>query len=451
MAEEDRGQLGRGFVVRLSHLLKLASIHQLTNEALRQPVTVLLEFMNDRLSRGDALVLANHEGSFFLNHEPVRLDNATWESAEQLRALLTRLGVGEIGFVEPLTESDLRVFLAGYQKALGAPPGEILKLALPRVKLRVLDNAGTNKLLVDKTARLLHSYAQLLVVLDQTLPALDAGRNPEFARARRALQILVDASTGMEPLLVATSQLPRPSNGVTLHLAASATLALLLGMRLKLPRAVLVETAMAAAFHDLARGRPGQPQHLPPDQALARIPVDSMVPLAQWSGMETVLKCAAVAYEHGLPLDAPSGAPAGMSRLVAVACAWDLLRHPPPPRSGLAPPQALAVVGSCAGGRFDPWAVRLLASVCGAYPPGTLVSLNNGQLAMVVDKPDPADPVRVRVRLLPRAQPTPADLIVDLGDPAQNRQRLAIAGVVDARKAGVNIMDCMFFSEGLET
>jgi hypothetical protein len=175
-----------------------------------------------------------------------------------------------------------------------------------------------------------------------------------------------------------------------------------------------------------------------------------MVPLAAWSGLASVLKCASVAWEHTLPPSSPEGPPSTMARLVAVACAWDLLRHPPPPRTGLAAPQALAVVRSCAGTRFDPWFVRLLALVCGVHPPGSLVTLTNNVLAAVVDKPDANDPVRVRVRLMPRGGPRPSDVVIDLGDAAQNPQGLAIANPVDARKAGINMLDCLFFREELD-
>ena len=421
----------RGVIARVALCLKVATVHQLSNAAVRPAMRSLLDLINPSLTRGETVQLQTVGENLFLNHEPVRLDNSTYEAAELLRSIFKRLGIQELSFTEPLNEEELREFLAGFQRHFqGGSPSQILDERFSRVSLRTLENVTGQRGASNAAERLMLAYAQFTLVLDRTTAQLQAGKDPRLARLRRALQLLVDAVQGHESLLVAVTQLPRETASTSAHLASATALTLLLGRRLGLSRAALIETALAASFHDFARG-----------------PLDTVLPLTQWSGMPVMLQCAAVAFEHRAPLQPQQ--PAAISRLVSVACAYDLLLHPAPPRAGFMPPQALDVIRSCVGTRFDPLVVRALASAVGVYPPGTLVALTNGTMAVVVDRPNRDDLLRTRVRLQPSGAPMPSDWVIDLADPTQNRDRLQIAGVLDAKAMHVNTLECLFLSEEL--
>jgi hypothetical protein len=90
--------------------------------------------------------------------------------------------------------------------------------------------------------------------------------------------------------------------------------------------------------------------------------------------------------------------------------------------------RAIRVIINGAGTQFDPLLVKLLLSITGAFPPGSLVRLNNGAAAVVVE-PNEDNPFFPKVRIVNDFSAVPADapLINTIDDPSQ----YAIAGVAD--------------------
>lgn len=96
------------------------------------------------------------------------------------------------------------------------------------------------------------------------------------------------------------------------------------------------------------------------------------------------------------------------ARIVAVADVFDRLRHPAPTVPGAEEPDPVPVVRALRqmlrtemAGWFDPIILHALVHAVPAFPPGSLVTLSNGQRAVVVSW-DPLNPCRPTVALLPR-------------------------------------------------
>ncbi len=444
-------QFARLVIQRLAHLLKVATMHQLGNEAVRPAFAAWLNLVNPRLRLGEEVSVQILDESVYVNHEPVRLDNASWESGEALREVFKRLGIQEISFQETVTDSSLRDFLTSFQTHYaGDSPTQFREERFPAIGLRTLENVARRDAAAAPGQRLLYAYAQFMAVMERTVSFLEARREPRLSRVRRAFQLLVDATPeDQEALLIALTRLPRTSNGTSLHLTAAAALTLLVARRLGLSRPAMVEAGLAAAFHDIARNRVSTDAGAKTvDQIAARIPLETMLKLTPWSNAPIMLRCATVAYEHRLPVSTARPSPTVLARLVGVPCAYDLLLNPPPPRAPLSPASALSVIRGGEGVRFDPLVVRAFASVVGMYPPGTFVMLTNGYLAMVVARPSQAEIARVTVRVLVTGRPYPPDPIVDLGDPAQNPDRVGVASVVPTASVGLNVLECLFLDAG---
>lgn len=95
------------------------------------------------------------------------------------------------------------------------------------------------------------------------------------------------------------------------------------------------------------------------------------------------------------------------ARIVAVADVFDRLRHPAPTAQGAAEPEPVPVVRvlrrmlrSEMARWFDPIILRTLLHAVPAFPPGSVVTLNDGRVAAVVTW-DPHDPCRPTVAVLP--------------------------------------------------
>ena len=116
LQDDDGGQQqSRTLLNRVALCLKLATIHDLSNAALVQPVAQLIATVNEALRDHQSLRLQTVGESIFLNNEMVKLNYATYESATSLRKVYTRLEISEISFLAQLDEDELRRFLQAFQ------------------------------------------------------------------------------------------------------------------------------------------------------------------------------------------------------------------------------------------------------------------------------------------------------------------------------------------------
>ncbi|OFW67161.1 MAG: hypothetical protein A2Z12_03800 [Actinobacteria bacterium RBG_16_68_21] len=133
---------------------------------------------------------------------------------------------------------------------------------------------------------------------------------------------------------------------------------------------------------------------------------------------------AAVALEHHVRMDGggyPSlegRHPALFSRLVAIIDAYDAITSHRPYRPARTPNEALRVLLEGAGTIHDPDLLRLFIEMMGHYPPGSLLRLPGGEVAMVVPGEDEAV-AAVVVREADGGSPAqPRRIVVGAGDVA---------------------------------
>ena len=113
-----------------------------------------------------------------------------------------------------------------------------------------------------------------------------------------------------------------------------------------------------------------------------------------------------VAFEHHLRLDG-TGYPTGVRRsglnlgtmLCAIADVYDAMRSQRVYQTSFPTERVLAVLKGNDGLQFDRHLVRRFVQLLGIYPPGNLVKLNTGEIAVVTQVHAP-DPYRPRVRVL---------------------------------------------------
>lgn len=102
------------------------------------------------------------------------------------------------------------------------------------------------------------------------------------------------------------------------------------------------------------------------------------------------------------------------ARVIAVADVFDSLRHPAPHAPGMPEPDPVPIVRvlkqmlrTDIAAWFDPIVLRTLVHVVPAFPPGSVVTLSDGQRGVVVSW-DPLDPCRPEVAVLDRFALDPA-------------------------------------------
>ena len=113
-----------------------------------------------------------------------------------------------------------------------------------------------------------------------------------------------------------------------------------------------------------------------------------------------------VAFEHHLRLDG-TGYPAGLSRpalnlatsLCGIADVYDAMRSKRQYQQAFPTDRIIEVMRRNDGRQFDQHLVRRFVDLMGVYPPSTLVQLDSGEVAVVVENDGPS-PDRPTVKVL---------------------------------------------------
>jgi HD-GYP domain-containing protein (c-di-GMP phosphodiesterase class II) len=247
----------------------------------------------------------------------------------------------------------------------------------------------------------------------------------KLRRARRAVQGLVDSFLEDEAAVLALAQIRGHDVKLFHHSLNVCIHALLIGQRLGMTRRQLGELGLAGLLHDLGKTVPLSEEEKGRGhwRALRAHPArGARLLLEDGTAHEGMLKAAIAAYEHHAHFDR-SGFPAIdhelhlTSRIVAIADCYEALTGPRPYREvPYTPYDALSLMQTRAGTIFDPLLLKVFVNALGAYPVGSLVQLESGEIAIVCAGPERAGQLdRPRVRVVRTASGTlPPDTGLDL-------------------------------------
>jgi HD-GYP domain-containing protein (c-di-GMP phosphodiesterase class II) len=281
----------------------------------------------------------------------------------------------------------------------------------------------------------------------------------EMRHAKRVVQPLIDGAFREEPVVVGLSSLSHHDDYTYSHSVNVCMVAVTMGHVLGLGRRALSDLGVAALLHDVGKAavydliRHPLEEFDEEERRLAEShPVAGAKLIARSTTLNgTTLRCLQVALEHHAVRRPDSGArdggypplPAGwpvsrLSELVSAADAYvSLLMHRSAGGVDVTPYVALGMVLGPLAGQFDPLVLWALVRALGFYPPGQLVELSDGRIAVVL-APNGSDLARPNVRVVvdecgvpfsaieaKELRPIPATLSVARALPAREYPRMA--------------------------
>ena len=241
-------------------------------------------------------------------------------------------------------------------------------------------------------------YASAVEQIRSLLTTTTLQEGLELKRAKRVVQPLVDAAGAAQPVLLGLAGLSRRDEFTFARNVNTVLIAVGIGHTLGLDRATLADLGVAALLHDvgLATTR---------DRTQAGVAGATLIARTGRWGQSTE-RAMQVAFEVGQP-DAP---PASLlTRIVAIADRYStLVSHRGELGKRVTPTQALGMVLGPLAPRFDPALRAALVETLGFHPPGQLVELDTGELAVVL-APNREDLGRPILRLIsgPHGRPLP--------------------------------------------
>jgi len=236
-------------------------------------------------------------------------------------------------------------------------------------------------------------------------------KQPDATAARSMVDGLAQAVAQNRTALMALTALKTYDNYTFTHMVNASILTMGQARGLGVDGPLLREFGMAALMHDLGKVQTPIEILNKPDKLtdaefaiMKRHTVDGAEMLRRTPDIPTLAPV--VAFEHHLRRDG-SGYPHAVTRptlnictmLCSIADVYDAMRSQRQYQQAFPTERILEVLKRNDGRQFDQHLVRRFVQLIGIYPPGNLVRLNTGEIAVVVKVYAP-DPYRPQVRVL---------------------------------------------------
>ncbi len=400
----------RGAILRLAGVLRLCRQHSTENQALRLAVEDLRLRLDPVLAALGHLVV-EADGDVLRANGAVVADLGRENTPQELRLIRDDLlfhGAGSIELLPPQSPEELLKFLALWRRRNLGLKGERLQLKLAQLGVQgIVVHAPRDHAEESPEAHstgglsprdVLDAYASLLAVSELVGDPDQPIDGAVLGKVLAAVDRLASFTDSAPDLVLFTSTHRDVANYAVVHTANTATLTMLMGRRLGLSHEAVAELGRAALLCDVGMRSLPRELRLDPNelsesmtQLLLDHPLRSLLAGLDEGRLEPANRAQlVVAWEHhagldgqGYPAAAHSGQPHLFARIVSICDAYDALVHDRGDRSGLARPLALEALFQEVDRRFDRQLLYAFFGMMGRYPPGSVVRLREGAIAVV--------------------------------------------------------------------
>jgi putative nucleotidyltransferase with HDIG domain len=343
------------------------------------------------------------------------VDDTPLARAEALAPMVRRLqqtGIERVTVDRGVTSTEVSTFVGAVSRIESGDnvDGTAQFPPLPHIRVgRVVVQRKVEGSLTDM-ATIKRLYSDAVSVAGRIWDSAASEGRPDTPMARAVIDGLAQAVAENRTALVALTALKNYDNYTFTHMVNVSILTMAQARGLGIDGPLLREFGLAALMHDIGKVRTpleilNKPGALSDAEfaIMKRHTVDGAEMLRRTPDVPTLAPV--VAFEHHLRLDG-SGYPHRVTRaalnlgtmLCSVADVYDAMRSHRHYQQAFPTDRILDVLKASDGRKFDPHLVRRFVQLIGIYPPGNLVRLDSGEIAVVlaVHAPDPHRP-RVRV------------------------------------------------------
>ncbi len=344
--------------------------------------------------------------------------------AELIRRL-TDNRIERVSFERGVGEPEIRPFVLALAALAGKTDVHGTEWNYPHIRVGRLnaedrrhDGIGSDM------AAIRQLYTNAVSVAQVAWESAAAEGEPDLPAALQAIEGLADAVTHNRTALVALTAMRNYDNYTFTHMVNVSILAMGQARALGIEGRLLREFGLSALMHDIGKVRTPKEILNKPDKLtdeefaiMRRHTVDGAEILRRTPEMPVLAPV--VAFEHHLRKDG-TGYPAAAKReglnlatmICGIADVYDAMRSQRAYQQAFPTDRILAVLKRNDGTQFDQHLVRRFVQLLGIYPPGNLVRLSSGEVAVVTHVHAP-DPHRPRVRVLFAADGRRLDLPQD--------------------------------------
>lgn len=302
----------------------------------------------------------------------------------------------------------------------------------------------------EELARAQTIYADSLNFARSFIRDVRAGKPLDYEASAPLVANILDSVSRNPDTLVSLAKLRRYDEYTYTHCINVSVLAVAFGRSLGLPRETLQLLGIAGLFHDVGKalipaGILNKPGRLTDEEfdVIKNHPLLGARLLDARRGVPALVVTAV--REHHEKRDG-SGYPAGArgdeislpGAMIGVADVYDALTSKRAYKNTIAPNTAMRILFEMRGKDFARGLVERFIKCLGIYPVGSLVRLDSGEVAVVLES-NPHSPLRpsVRIFLGEDMRPRPP-LTVNLAAEGADTRNLSIAGALDHAALGID-------------
>jgi len=426
--------LHEAFIQCFYKLVQLAKIHEDNNQLLLESIEAFMQVMGQLLEYDDRVTLQISRGNIYLQDEKLRYRREIDSLIHNLIQYLEKRSLPGLCFLTDIQDASAKEIIE-FSRTLNlaeqqedpakwfvqqletqgitwvelvceqdTPPEEHAPETDPRDQLQ------------KRKERARTSYFYALDSLKEVAEKISFQKKAGVRKSLRVIQNMVDLVMEDEPILLGLSTIRDYDDYTFTHSVNVAILSMCLGQRIGLSRMSLHRLGVCGLFHDLGKlDIPIEIIHQPGklnQSEFEEIKKHTIYSVTQIIKLEAPhdlkAKILLPPFEHHLKYDL-SGYPETnrkkplslFGRIIAIADVFDAITSPRIYRQmAFTPDQALNMMFDGAGTEFDPILLKIFINMLGVYPIGSLLEMDTGELALVMDNETTLDETRPLVVLL---------------------------------------------------
>ena len=273
---------------------------------------------------------------------------------------------------------------------------------------------------MDLRERALKTYSYALTAIKEVVEKIATNKRPGIRQATRLAQSMVDLMTENESVFMTLSTIRDYDDYTFTHSVNVAILSLCLAKHINVPKQSLERLSLCGMFHDL--GKIDIPKSVLykegklTDEEFKQVQMHSLFSVQHVATLRASRSRKASMllppFEHHLKFDL-SGYPQThrqnpislFGRILAIADVFDAITSPRIYRpTALSPDRALIFMHKGTGTDFDPLLLKAFTEMIGVLPLGTILELDTGEMAVVLNSGESAHPYRPSAIVLDKSE-----------------------------------------------
>ena len=412
------------FMKRLAAALRGAQLYSPSHPLVQRAFDNLNESLTQLLADQPSIAVGVIGNEIIVGDLPI--PKAAESMGEMIRRLKS-LGIERIAFERGVTPDELQTLALTIahperkpgEAAPGAEPADPLAALNSLLHIRVgrIQTEEKKEETSADVAAIRRLYSDATNLASSVWDMAKSEGTPDPKAARALVDSLAQAVAANRTALIALTALKNYDNYTFTHMVNVSVLTMSQARALGIDGAPLRELGLAALMHDIGKVRTPNEILNKPDkltdgefEIMRMHVVDGAEILRRTPEMPAMAPV--IAFEHHLRNDGtgyPFGATRGSlnlgTQLCGISDVYDAMRSQRAYQQAFPSDRILEVLRRNDGHQFDQNLVRRFTQLLGIYPPGNLVRLNDGAIAVVmaVHAPDPFKP-RVKVVVTSRGE-----------------------------------------------